>query len=405
MRLRPVVLLFVLAACSSAPKNASGPVLTGLDVLVESGFAELRGKKVGLITNHTGKDRRGRGIVELFGKAEGVELVALFSPEHGFTGVSEEFRISSMSVIVGGRTIPVHSLYGGGITTMRPKREDLLALDALVFDIQDIGVRFYTYLATMAMALEESAKAGVPFYVLDRPNPINGVDVEGPVLAHLDLRLLTPTAYLKTAIRHGLTAGEAALLHNDEVRHPSLRVIELRNWKRSMWYDQTGLPWTPPSPNMPDLEAAALYPGIGLFEAANVSVGRGTPIPFRWIGAPWMDGDKVAALMNSALLDGVTFAAESYAPSKSVYAGQACEGVRITVTDRAVLKPTAVFLAFVDALKRAHPDDFKFKWSEARKMTGTDEFQRLYERGGDLKALFETGAAGFEKSRRPFLLY
>lgn len=291
---------------------------------------------------------------------------------------------------------------------MRPRQEDLLGLDALIFDIQDIGARFYTYFTTMAMALEEAAKARVPFYVLDRPNPINGEDVEGPMLKDLDLRMVTMTAYLKTPIRHGLTAGEAALLHNNEVRHPDLHVIKLEGWKRSMWYDQTGLPWIAPSPNMPDVEAAALYPGIGLFEAANVSVGRGTPFPFRWIGAPWMDGEKVAALMNSALLDGVSFEPASFKPTKSVFKDEVCEGVRINVHDRRVMKPTAVFLAFTKALRELHGDEFAFKWPEARKMTGGTEFERLYKQGGtdlNFKHLFETGAADFEKIREPFLLY
>lgn len=400
-------LILGLSACAGTPTRP-GPVLTGLDVLEREGFSEFAGKKIGLITNHTGKTRGGRSIVEALGKAPDVTLVALFSPEHGFTGSQDQFNISSTSILVAGREVPVYSLYAGGIAGMRPKESDLIGLDALVFDIQDIGARFYTYVATMAMALEEAAKLKIPFYVLDRPNPINGIEMEGPVLEDLSLRLITPTAYFPVPIRHGMTAGELALMHNDTVRHPFLRVIKAENWKRSMWYDETGLPWTPPSPNMPDLEAAALYPGIAIFEASNLAVGRGTPIPFRWLGAPWMDAEKVAALMNSELLDGVEFSVQDYTPTKSVFVGVPCRGVRIKVLDRSRLKPTAVFLAFNSILRRLHPTDFVWRWEEAKRMTGSAEFQRIYESDGDpvkFQALFELGAERFAKTRKPFLLY
>jgi uncharacterized protein YbbC (DUF1343 family) len=400
-----------LLACFAALtlSACAGPrVLTGIDVLARARFTELEGKKIGLITNHTGKTRDGRGTVSVLAAAPDVTLLALFSPEHGFTGVSEEFRVTSTTLLLGGRQVPVHSLYSGGIAGMRPKPSDLIGLDALLFDIQDIGARFYTYLATMAMAMEEAAKLRIPFYVLDRPNPINGWSVEGPVLEDLGLRSVTPTAYFQVPIRHGMTAGELALMHNETVRHPSLRIIKMEGWKRSLWYDDTGLPWTPPSPNMPELEAASLYPGLGLFEASNLAVGRGTPIPFRWVGAPWMEADRVAALMNAALLDGVEFSVQNYTPSKSIHAGQPCRGLRINVLDRGRLKPTAVFLALNSILRELHPRDFQWRWDEAKKMTGTEEFRRIYEGDGDparFKALFEGGAEGFLKSRRPFLLY
>ncbi|MFA6319167.1 MAG: DUF1343 domain-containing protein, partial [Elusimicrobiota bacterium] len=271
MPFSPTLPLLLIAFLAPAAHGAV--VATGLDVLEKSGFAQLQGKRVGLITNQTGKDRSGRTTADVLADAPGVTLAKLFSPEHGFTGMSEEHAVSSTTLRIASREVPIISLYAGGMKGMRPKPEDLKDLDVLVFDIQDIGARFYTYLATMAMALEESAKAGVPFLVLDRPNPITGRIMEGPILEDLSLRQLTPTAYFAVPVRHGLTAGETALFHNREVAHPDLKVVKMTGWTRSLWFDQTGLPWTPPSPNMPDIDAAALYPGIGIFESANISVG------------------------------------------------------------------------------------------------------------------------------------
>jgi uncharacterized protein YbbC (DUF1343 family) len=396
------------AAGASAAPAAPG-VLTGIDVLEADGFALLKGKRVGLITNPTGKDRSGRSTAELLAEAPGVSLVALFTPEHGITGKSEDINIASSTIMLAGREIPIHSLYGGGIVGMRPKEKDLETLDVLVFDIQDIGARFYTYLATMGMALEESAKAGIDFVVLDRPNPINGQTIEGPILDDLSLRKLTPTAYFAVPVRHGMTAGEIARMHNKEVRG-KLTVVPMENWDRGMWYDDTKLPWTPPSPNMPDLDAATLYPGVAIFETANVSVGRGTPKPFRWIGAPWIDGKALAADLNADLLDGVQFSAQDYKPSKSVYAGELCRGVLITVTDRESLRPLAVFRKLDAHLRARYPDQLKYRWDEVKRMVGTDEFHRLIETGGPdeaehIQALFDRQADSFRKTRQPFLLY
>lgn len=403
-----------LCACGAPSKQVLRPslqpdgVLSGVDVLARSGFKPLAGKRVGLITNPTGKDRQGRSTAQLFAEARTFELAALFSPEHGITGTREDENISSSTILLGGRQIPVHSLYAGGIVGMRPKQEDLDALDVLVFDIQDIGSRFYTYVATMAMGMEEAAKAGIPFMVLDRPNPINGVDVEGPILDDLSLRKVTPTAYFAVPVRHGMTPGELASMHHAELKRGSLTVVALAGWRREMWYDETGLPWTPPSPNMPDLEAAALYPGVGIFEASNVAVGRGTPAPFRWIGAPWMDGTAVAADMSAALLDGVEFAPESHTPTKSIYKDVKCGGVRMKVTDRARLRPLAVFRKLEESLRKHHPDKIVWRWPEVKRMVGTDEFHRIIERGGDrekIQALFDEGAERFRESRKEFLLY
>ena len=407
-RLLPLFLF--LAACSGPGRRApEGGVRTGLDVLVEEKFSRLKSKRVGVISNRTGVDRRGLPILELIAKARGVTLAAVFSPEHGFAA-AQDTTIASDTVRVAGRVLPVYSLYKGGIAGMRPKPEQLQGLDVLIYDIQDIGARFYTYNATMAMALEESKAAGVTMMVLDRPNPIGGEVVEGPVLEDLELRKVTPTAYFPVPVRPGLTVGEIARLHNKEVGHPDLVVVPLRGWKRSRWADETGLPWVPPSPNMPDLDAASLYPGIGIFESANLSVGRGTPVPFRWIGAPWMDAEKIVARV-AGQVDGVEFAVQDYTPTKRDkrdYLGELCHGVRITVTDRNVMRPLAVFRHLALALREVHPREFTFRWDETKRMTGVEEFRRLWDTGAGMDAfvaLFDKGPQDFEKVRREILLY
>ncbi|MCX5797202.1 MAG: DUF1343 domain-containing protein [Elusimicrobia bacterium] len=410
-RFLPLCLL-LLAGCVEPPphpvKAPPGKVLTGIDVLEAGGFQELRGRRIGLITNHTGRDSQGRATAEVLAGAPGVTLVAIFSPEHGFNGVVEDAKVSSTSVSLAGRDIPVYSLYAGGLAGMRPKPEDLRGIDTLVFDIQDIGARFYTYLATMGMAMEEAAKAHVAFIVLDRPDPINGSVVEGPMLTDLELPKLSPTSYFPVPVRHGLTAGEMAQLHNEKAHVAHLHVVRMLGWKRGMWYDQTGLPWVATSPNMPDLAAATLYPGLGLFEASNLAVGRGTPHPFGWVGAPWLDSKRAARRLSDALLDGVTFTAQDYTPTKSVYEGELCHGILITITDRETLRPLALFRHLEQTLTELHGQDFQWKWEEVRKMTGSGEFQRICERGHDrikIMELFNRGAERFEKSRRPYLLY
>lgn len=420
--------IFLLSLLPPQATAADKPpkVQAGIDVLAESGFWELQGKKVGLITNQTGIHRSGLSTAEILATAPGVELVRIFSPEHGFTGVSEENRVSSSAFTVpsgstvaahkastasfnqGNRAIVIVSLYSGGIKGMRPKPEDLQGLDALVFDIQDIGARFYTYIATMGMALEESAKAKVPFIVLDRPNPINGIDLEGPILEDRSLREVTPTAYFPITVRHGMTPGEIALMHNAEIGHPALNVIRLKGWKRSLWYDQTGLIWTPPSPNMPDLDAATLYPGVACFETTNISVGRGTPRPFRWIGAPWMDSGAIVKRLRSKKLKGVEFSEEMFTPTKSVFAGIPCRGIRMKITRREVLKPFAVFLHLAAALRERHPEQIQWRWDETKRMTGTESFRKHYEGGvsaEEMTRVYERSPAEFERIRKPFLLY
>ncbi len=402
--------LSVALLCACAPTAGNRPVArvqTGIDVLEADGFAVLRGKRVGLISNHTGRDSAGRPDFQLLAAARGVTLAAIFSPEHGFLGTVDDAPVRSTTTVVDGRTIPVYSLMQGGMKGMRPTQDELRGLDAVVFDVQDIGARFYTYLATMAMAMEEASKAAVEFYVLDRPNPINGVTMEGPLVDDLSLRAITPNAYFAVPIRHGMTAGEIALLYNTEVG-AKLRVIQMRGWRREMWYSDTGLPWISPSPNIPDLDAATMYPGIGIFESSNLAVGRGTPSPFRWVGAPWLDSARVVADMRRANLPGIRFSAQDYTPSKSVFAGQLCHGVQMAVTDRDAVRPVTVFVTLERSIRLAHPKDFVWRWNEVKRMVGTERFHQVIEARDPpaaMQKLFEGDLEGFAKKRKPFLLY
>lgn len=407
MRALAAAALLALAGCAGAPRPPAR-VMTGLDVLEAEGFAPLKGKRVGVITNRTGVDANGRSITGLLASAPGVTLAAVFTPEHGLFAAAETSKIANGTLRIGNKIIPLISLYGGGAAGMRPKAADLSGLDVLVFDIQDAGARFYTYPATMAMALEAAKEAGIEFMVLDRPDPIGGDVVEGPLADDVGLTGSEPTAYLPVVTRHGMTVGELALLHNATVKYDRLTVIKMRGWKRSMWYDRTGLPWIPPSPNMPDLASAALYPGVGNLEFTNLSVGRGTPTPFGWIGAPWLDAEGLAKVMNASLLEGVEFSAETRTPTKDKYAGRAIPGLRIVVTDREAARPLKVFARLVVALRDRHPDDFELNWNASRKLIGLKGFKELYDRGADaaeLERLFDQDSGEFEKARAPFLLY
>ncbi|HEV3141179.1 MAG TPA: exo-beta-N-acetylmuramidase NamZ domain-containing protein, partial [Vicinamibacterales bacterium] len=306
-------------------------VLTGIDVLEANGFAELQGKRVALLTNQTGKDRAGRSTIDILAHAPGVALVALFSPEHGIRGLLDEKVASSRDEATG---LTIHSLYGD---TRRPTEAMLAGVDSVVVDLQDIGARFYTYPATMAYVMEEAAKRGIAVVVLDRPNPI-GAAVEGPIQ---DPAAIGFTGYLPMPIRHGLTIGELARLFNGERKiGAALTVVPMRNWGRTEWFDETGVPWTNPSPNMRNMAAATVYPGIGAIEGTNISVGRGTDTPFEQIGAPWIDGSALAAFLNARAIPGIRFYPVAFTPAAgSKFGGQQCSGVFLIVTDRNVLRP------------------------------------------------------------------
>src|SRR5262245_35759074 len=311
----------------------SGPlhsVLTGIDVLERDNFKQLQGRRIGLITNHTGRDREGRSTIDVLATAKGLQLVALFSPEHGLRGLEDHPVADAKDEKTG---LPVYSLYDKD--RRRPTAEMLKGIDTLVFDIQDVGTRFYTYVTTCGYDAEEAAENKIKFVVLDRPNPINGYDIEGPV-AEAELTAQPSysfTSYHSIPVRYGMTIGELAQLFNTERKiNADLTVIKMEGWRRADYYDGTTLAWVNPSPNMRSLNAAVLYPGIGLLETTNISVGRGTDTPFEVIGAPWIDGRKLSEALNRAGLAGVRFVPVVFTPTSSKFAGEECGGVNIVVT-------------------------------------------------------------------------
>ena len=333
------------------PGAASTPVRTGLDVLVEQDFAPLRQHRVGVVTNQTGLDARGRRGIDLIASARDVRLQAIFSPEHGITGLAETNVGHSRDAATG---VPIWSLYGG---VRRPTPEMLRGISVLVFDIQDVGARYYTYLTTLVYVMEDAAKLRIPVVVLDRPNLITGRVVEGPLT---DSDLESFTAPHEIPVRIGMTIGEFARMAAAERRIPvSLTVVPMVGWNRGRWYDETGLPWVNPSPNIRSLTQALLYSGIGLLEATNLSVGRGTDMPFEVVGAPWIDGDGLASALNRRGLAGVQFSAVQFTPTADVYARVACGGVRMTVTDREAIRPVTVALALASELRKRHRTEFK----------------------------------------------
>jgi uncharacterized protein YbbC (DUF1343 family) len=373
-------------------------VLTGIDVLERDGFKQLAGMRVGLVTNQTGRDGAGRATIDVIHKAPGVNLVALFSPEHGIRGLADEKISDSKDEQTG---LPIYSLYG---ETRRPKPEQLKDLDALVFDIQDIGSRFYTYISTLGLVMEEAAKVHLPVFVLDRPNPIGGLEVEGPTA---DADKLSFTAYHTIPVRHGMTIGELAQLFNQERQIGcNLRVIKMDGWQRAMWLDETNLTWVNPSPNMRSLTEATLYPGIGLLETTNVSVGRGTDTPFEVVGAPWIDGRQLAAYLNSRRIAGVRFVPIRFTPRSSVFKDEECGGINIVVIDRARFRPVLNGMEIAVALRKLYPAQWKVG-AYLRLLVNSDTFESL-KRGDSAEQITRSWAAKleeFRKVRARYLLY
>ena len=377
---------------------ADARVLTGIDVLERDGFKQLEGKRVGLVTNQTGRDQAGRSTIDVLYKAPNIKLVALFSPEHGIRGAADEKVPDSRDEQTG---LPIYSLYG---ETRRPRPEQLRDLDALVFDIQDIGTRFYTYIATLGYVMEEAAKAQRPVFVLDRPNPIGGVAVEGPVA---DGDKLSFTAYHAIPVRHGMTIGELAGLFNQERQLGcDLHVIKMEYWRREMWFDETNLRWVNPSPNMRSLTEATLYPGIGLLETTNVSVGRGTDTPFEVVGAPWIDGQQLASYLNSQRIAGVRFVPLRFTPASSVFKGEECGGINVIVTDRGAFHPVFSGLEIAFALRTLYPAQWKVD-NYIRLLVNADTLERLKrgESASDMARSWSVQLEDFKRKRAQVLLY
>jgi uncharacterized protein YbbC (DUF1343 family)/CubicO group peptidase (beta-lactamase class C family) len=388
-----------IAAAGVAYESAPGPLHethTGLDVLEKDNFRIFQGKRIGLITNQTGVDRLGVRNVDAMRKA-GVNVVALFSPEHGLAGVEDHDNIGNAVDRVTG--IKVWSLYG---QTLRPTPEMLRGLDLLIFDIQDIGVRFYTYESTLFYGMEEAARAKIPFYVLDRPNPLTGLHVEGPML---DPDNLSFVGAHPLPLRHGMTTGELAKLVNAENRlNADLHVVEMTGWRREDWFDATGLPWVNPSPNIHNLTEATLYPGVALLEySTNYSVGRGTDEPFEQIGADWIHGRDLAIYLSSRNIPGVRFYPVRFTPASSNFSGKTIEGVHFVVTNRDAFPASRFGLEMAAALAKLYPK--KIVWDTNRKLIGSSAVIRALDAGGDTGSAAKAGLAEFMERRQKFLIY
>ncbi len=380
-------------------------VLTGIDVLVRDNFKQLRGKRVGLITNHTGKSRDGVATIDLLHKAPGVTLVSLFSPEHGIRGVLDSDVPAERDERTG---LTIHSLfYKGG--TGRPQDGSLNGIDTLVIDLQDVGARFYTYQLAMGYAMEEAARRKIAVMVLDRPNPINGWQIEGawsrePAAGESPNTFI---AYLPMPIRHGMTMGELARLYNEERKiNADLTVIAMENWKRDHWFDETALGWINPSPNMRNLNQATVYPGIGMIEYSNISVGRGTDQPFEQIGAPWIDGRQLAERLNGRRLAGIRFYPIAFTPTASKYAKEQCQGVFMVITNRAALQPVRLGLEIASALFALYGD--KYEPNNMWRLVGSEQLVARIKQGEDpatIASQYSADEARWRLLRAKYLLY
>ena len=374
-------------------------VLNGIDVLQRDGFAALKGRRVGLITNQTGLSRDGVSTVRLLHEAEGVTLVTLFSPEHGLEGKLDIPKIGDQQDSTTG--LKVFSLYG---ETRTPTKESLQSIDTLVFDIQDVGCRFYTYVSTMGNAMKAAGENKIRFVVLDRANPVGGEQVQGPILDDGDQSFV---GYHTLPVRHGMTAGELARMFRDEMKiDVELEVIPVAGWKRSMLFDETGLTWMNPSPNMRCLNQALLYPGVGLLEMTNLSVGRGTDTPFELVGAPWIRERDLAAHLNAVGLPGVRFVPIRFTPTSAKFPNEACGGVNIIITDRAKLDPLRTGIQLMCSLKALFPDAWQTK--NLNRLLGSKQVQAAVLEGksvAEIESLWSEELASFKTRRAGFLMY
>ncbi len=426
------VLAVLFAGCQSMPAyNPSAtrpPVKLGVEVLFEKHLDLVRGKHVGLITNPTGLDSHLDSVIELFRAQPGVQLVALYGPEHGVRGDAQAGEYVPFYYDEHLK-LPVFSLYGQThkppadmmtnideyMRTFDTKHEGkqvaagmMQSVDVMVFDLQDVGTRVYTYIATMAYAMQAAADADVPFIVLDRPNPVNGVAMEGPILEypqHSSFIGLYPIP-----LRHGMTAGELAQLFNDKFlkKKVKLTVVPMENWSRNEWFNETSLPWVLPSPNLPTPESATVYPGQVMIEGTNLSEGRGTTKPFEFFGAPWIDGFVLTKKLNDLHLPGVKFREVWFTPTFSKFTGQQCGGCELHVTDRNAFQPVATTLSILSTVKELYGSKLEFHAEYFDKVMGTSSVREALERGepvDKIVASFQPGLSEFSKLRAPYLLY
>jgi uncharacterized protein YbbC (DUF1343 family) len=375
-------------------------VKTGLDILLQDPARYVGTRYVGLITNASGVTRDLRPNIDALRQA-GVNLVALFSPEHGLLGAAREGE-SVTSSVDAHTGLPVYSLYG---ETRKPTREMLANIDVLLFDLQDVGVRFYTYTTTLALVLEACAENQIPLIVLDRPNPINGNTIEGPML---DPALQSFVGHGPLPIRYGMTIGELAQFYNHELNiGAELQIIAMEGWRREMWFDETGLPWVLPSPNLPTLSTAAVYPGMCLLEGTNLSLGRGTALPFEIVGAPWLEAYTLAEAMNALDLAGVRFRPMAFVPNANQFANVTCYGVQVHALDRYSMRPVTMALHLIRTLRQLYPAQFEWRASFDR-LIGDASVRHQIEQGETVANIVQTWTAAqhpFKAQRPTYLLY
>ncbi len=406
-----IVILFSLIAIASG-SCARERVKTGDEVLVDKYLNMIKGKTVGIITNQSGRLQNGKSIIDVLAKEPGIKVVALFSPEHGIRGKASAGE--GVSGSIDRKTgLPIYSLYG---KTKKPTARMLKGIDVLLYDIQDVGTRFYTYISTLDYCLQAAAAQHIEFIVLDRPDMLRSNLVEGPVLVD-SLRSFIGIQPIPSV--YGMTPGEFATMINDAGMleggvKADLKVIKMEHYRRSMWYDQTGLKWITPSPNLPDMNAVEVYPGNVLIEATNVSEGRGTKHPFEVIGAPYINSRELVSLLNEQHIAGVAFKADTFTPRpypwaiKPKYQGEVCHGIKITVTERNVLKPVEMGITIVWAIRKLYPDKFKFIPSYFDLLAGTTTVRTMLEEGktpSEISASWKEGLERFEKLREKYLLY
>jgi uncharacterized protein YbbC (DUF1343 family) len=430
-----------LAAASRHVSTRNGHVLTGIDVLEKDGFAELKGSPtksdpaksdpakndpgpggpsqsdpgqvdqakadkteitIGVLTNQTGVDAQGNRTVDVLAAVPGIKLAAIFSPEHGIFGNVDSVKVENPTDAVTG--IQVHTLYGATEAKRRPPVEELKKLDAVIFDIQDAGARFYTYPATLGYLLEAAAEANTEVIVLDRPDPVTGSMVQGPMSKEDHLSF---TNYRPLPVRHGMTIGELAQFFNEENKiGAKLKVIPMQGWLRGDWFDATGIVWVNPSPNLRSVNEAALYPGVALIESTNVSVGRGTDTPFEVVGAPWVKSRAFAEALNARMISGVRFVPITFTPSSGPYAGQPCGGVNIIITDRSVLDAPEMGIELASALRKLFPDDWKME--RMINILANQDVVDAVARGDDPRAIAQSWQEDLQKFRElraKYLLY
>jgi uncharacterized protein YbbC (DUF1343 family) len=429
-----LALALALSSCAGPEKpgapagRAAVRVRTGLEVFLEKRLDLVRGKRVGLITNPTGTDAELRSTVDLFRAEPAIDLVALYGPEHGVRGNAQAGEYVPFYYDETYQ-LPVFSLYGQSFKPEPGMLKDIdeymrrhdtqkagkvaegapvQGIDVLVFDIQDAGTRVYTYIATMATAMQAAAEAGIDFIVLDRPVPINGLDMEGAVLEYPAFSSFI--GLYPVPLRFGMTIGELARLFNDKFLNPKARltVVSMEGWKRSMWFDETGLPWVIPSPNLPTLDTATVYPGLVALEGTNLSEGRGTTRPFEFFGAPWIDGHALVARLNGLGLAGVRFREAWFTPWFSKFQGELCGGCQIHVTDRSAFRSVAAVLHIIKTVREMYPDKFAFHGEYFDKVMGTDAVRKALEAGSDVAAIvagWQAGLDAFAALREPYLLY